>query len=93
MAPQPATSEPVMPTLVVDASGRCCPGPVIDARDAARKVALGESFELITTDPGSWFDIPAWCRNTGNALLAAEEPSDDEPGGERRYRFLVRRDR
>ena len=94
MSPEGISAEPVVPALVVDASGRFCPGPVIDASDAARHVALGEVFELITTDPGSWRDIPAWCRNTGNALLVAEAPSDSErQGGETRYRFVIRRDR
>ena len=95
MSPEGASAKPVVPALVVDASGRFCPGPVIDARDAARQVALGEVFELITTDPGSWRDIPAWCRNTGNALLVAEAPSDsDRQGGEQQqYRFVIRRDR
>ena len=94
MSPEVISAEPVVPTLVVDATGRFCPGPVIDASDAARLVALGEVFELITTDPGSWRDVPAWCRNTGNALLAAEAPSDSErQSGEQRYRFVIRRDR
>ncbi|MDA8283195.1 MAG: sulfurtransferase TusA family protein [Actinomycetota bacterium] len=94
MLPEGVAAEPVVPTLVVDASGRFCPGPVIDASDAARQMALGEVFELITTDPGSWRDIPAWCRNTGNALLVAKAPSDGEQeGGEQRYRFVIRRDR
>ena len=94
MSPEGISAKPVVPALVVDASGRFCPGPVIDARDAARQVALGEVFELITTDPGSWRDIPAWCRNTDNALLLAEASSDGErEGGEQRYRFVIRRDR
>ena len=94
MSPEVISAEPVVPALVVDASGRFCPGPVIDASDAARQVALGEVFELITTDPGSWRDIPAWCRNTDNALLVAEASSDGErQSGEQRYRFVIRRDR
>ena len=94
MSPEGVSAEPVVPALVVDASGRFCPGPVIDASDASRQVARGEVFELITTDPGSWRDIPAWCRNTDNALLLAEAPSDSErQGGETRYRFVIRRDR
>jgi tRNA 2-thiouridine synthesizing protein A len=83
-----------VPVLIVDASGRFCPGPVVDASNAAHQVAPGEAFELISTDQGSWRDIPAWCRNTGNALLVADDMSGgEEESGERRYRFVIRRNR
>ncbi len=89
MAREGPIAEVVIPALVVDASSRACPGPVIEARDAARVLAVGQVFELITRDPGSWCDVPAWCRNTGNALLLAEETSVER---ELRYRFVIRRD-
>lgn len=86
--------EQVVPVLMVDTSGRFCPGPVIEASNAVHKVGLGETFELFTTDKGTWRDIPAWCRNTGNTLLVADDTSSTEKeDGERRYRFVVRRDR
>lgn len=86
---KPTQGEHIKPTLVVDASGRYCPGPVIDAKNAVSQIALNEVFELIATDPGSKYDIPAWCRNTGNTLLTTESEASEDEGP---YRFLIRRD-
>jgi TusA-related sulfurtransferase len=82
-----------LPALVVNASSRFCPRPAIDSSDADRQVALSEVFELITTDPSSWRGLPPWWRNTGNALLMAEAPSDGErQGGVQRDHFVIRHD-
>ena len=71
--------------LVVDTSGSVCPGPVVQASKAVRNVEVGQAFRLVATDPGSWHDIPAWCRVTGHELAAAEgSPSEVMP-------FTVRR--
>ncbi len=88
-----SSSDEVRPTLVIDISGCFCPGPVIEAGRAINRIGLGEAFELVTTDEGTWRDIPAWCRNTGNTLLAADNAScSDDENGERQYRFVIRRD-
>ncbi|MDA8367975.1 MAG: sulfurtransferase TusA family protein [Actinomycetota bacterium] len=87
---EPAAVEPVVAALVVDASGRYCPGPVIDAKNAVSQIAVGEVFELITTDPGSLSDIPVWCTNTGNVLLASERGPGGDDGP---HRFFIRRGR
>jgi len=34
----------------------------------------GESVEVCATNEGAPADIPAWCRMTGNALVAANHP-------------------
>lgn len=45
-----------------------------------RAIAPGERLEVIAPDSGAETDIPAWCRMTGNPLVAAEPP-----------RFLIER--
>jgi hypothetical protein len=52
------SAKPVVPAVVVDTSGRFCPGPVVDASDTARQMELGEVLELSTTDLDSWFGLP-----------------------------------
>ena len=34
----------------------------------------GRVLRLVALDPGAPADLPAWCRMTGHALLAAEHP-------------------
>jgi tRNA 2-thiouridine synthesizing protein A len=68
----------------LDTSGSCCPMPIVLTRQAITGVAIGEVLEVIATDPGSRVDFPAWARNTGHELLAAEDFDD-------RHRFLIRR--
>lgn len=72
---------------VLDARGLLCPSPVIKTSEEIKKVGLGEVLEVLTTDPGSKSDIPAWARMTGNELLGVEEI----PGASKVYRFHIRR--
>ena len=46
---------------------------------------IGQVLEILTTDPGSKRDIPAWAHVTGQELLVSEESSPKE------FRFLVKR--
>ncbi|HXX20725.1 MAG TPA: sulfurtransferase TusA family protein [Candidatus Acidoferrum sp.] len=39
-----------------------------------KALAPGQVFELTALDPGAVEDIPAWCKLTGHALVAAEHP-------------------
>ena len=42
-------------------------------------------LEILTTDPGSKADIPAWVQVTGQELISAEERGSND------FRFLVRK--
>lgn len=57
----------------VDASGRCCPMPIVDTNMAIKKINSGEILEIIATDPGTKTDIPSWCDRTGNTLVESSE--------------------
>ena len=70
--------------LKVDASGLKCPMPVIRAKKGMASVAVGQSIELLATDPGAMADFTAWTRSTGHELLVAEQHGDV-------LRFVIRR--
>jgi tRNA 2-thiouridine synthesizing protein A len=56
-------------SLSVDARGLSCPYPVKKAEEAIQKVEVGEVVEIITTDPGSKIDIPAWAEKSGHRVV------------------------
>jgi tRNA 2-thiouridine synthesizing protein A len=68
----------------LDCKGLPCPMPVIKLSQEIGKVAVNEVIEVVTTDPGSLADFPAWAKSTGNAVLETKQ----EPGA---IRFYVKR--
>ncbi len=82
-----------MSTLVVetaakflDLKGLLCPIPVVKMAKAIKEIAIGQTIEAVATDPGVMADIPAWCRSTGNELVAIEKRDKE-------FHFVVRRAR
>jgi TusA-related sulfurtransferase/rhodanese-related sulfurtransferase len=69
----------------VDARGLLCPHPILKSRKAMKSLKINQVLEILTTDPGSKTDIPAWAHATGQVLLISE---DREP---KEFRFLVQR--
>ncbi len=57
----------------IDTSGQCCPVPMVETNRAVKQMQSGQVLEVISTDVGSKMDIPAWCKRTGNKLVASEE--------------------
>ena len=60
----------------VDATGLACPLPILRAKKALALMATGEILQVITTDRGAVRDFQAFCRQTGNALLAQFDESE-----------------
>jgi peroxiredoxin family protein/TusA-related sulfurtransferase len=58
--------------LTLDVRGQCCPGPIVAVADRLKDLEEGRVLEVLASDSGFLSDIPAWCRSTGNELLAAE---------------------
>jgi tRNA 2-thiouridine synthesizing protein A len=54
----------------VDATGLACPLPILRAKKALATLAAGEVLRVITTDRGAVRDFQAFCKQTGNTLLA-----------------------
>ena len=57
----------------LDARRLLCPMPVIRVQDAIAKLVVGDTLQVICTDPGALHDVPAWCRVHGHRVLAAEQ--------------------
>ena len=69
----------------VDARGLTCPQPIMKSVKALRALEISQVLEILTTDPGSKADIPAWTRSTDQELLTFEERDTKD------FRFLVRK--
>ena len=72
-----------MANMVLDAKGLNCPLPILKAKKALRDVPVGETLEVLATDPGAVADFDAFCRATGNELV--ESTQDDNV-----YRFVIK---
>jgi TusA-related sulfurtransferase len=53
----------------VDARGSACPGPLLEAKKGIGKVKVGEVIEILSGDPGTRNDIPAWAGKVGHEYL------------------------
>ena len=60
----------------LDYKGLACPMPIVKISQVIGSVAVGEVMEVLTTDPGSLSDFPAWAKTTGHAILETKQ----EPG-------------
>ncbi|WP_131924625.1 sulfurtransferase TusA family protein [Hazenella coriacea] len=62
--------------VLVDARGAFCPGPLMELMKAAKNAESGTVIELLSNEPGSRKDVPAWAEKMGHEFLG-EEPSGD----------------
>jgi tRNA 2-thiouridine synthesizing protein A len=69
---------------VLDTKGLNCPLPILKAKKALKDIATGGTLEVLATDPGSVADFQAFCRTTGNELVA-----NSEDGGV--FKFLIKK--
>ncbi|MBB6630860.1 CoA-disulfide reductase [Clostridium algidicarnis] len=53
----------------IDASGLCCPGPLMSLKNSMDKLEEGKILSIKASDPGFYEDVQSWCKNTGNQLL------------------------
>ncbi|MGN0902924.1 MAG: sulfurtransferase TusA family protein [Succinivibrio sp.] len=59
-----------MEIIILDCSGMCCPEPLTVLRNAVRNAAPGQIFHLISEDPVSLRDVPAFCKFMGHELIS-----------------------
>lgn len=59
--------------IVVDASGQRCPGPMLALAGAVEQYPGARSWLLVSDDPATRHDVPAWCRMRGLTDLGATE--------------------
>jgi tRNA 2-thiouridine synthesizing protein A len=72
--------------LELDARGLNCPLPILRAKKSIQTLSPGQVLHIIATDPGSVKDFEAFCKQTGNELLAATQESGE-------YLFDIRKGR
>ena len=59
-------------TLLLDERGKRCPMPVISLAASIGDVEVGEVVAVLTDDPASQHDIPAWCALREHGYVGAE---------------------
>lgn len=56
----------------IDTRGLNCPLPILRAKKALSDMTSGQVLKIVATDPGSMRDFQAFCKQTGNELLAQQ---------------------
>ena len=56
----------------IDARGSFCPGPLMELIRGMKTLPVRGTLAVLSSDPGSLKDIPAWLAKAGHELLASE---------------------
>lgn len=75
-----------MADKLLDARHLKCPFPILKATKAIKDIGVGDTLEVLATDPGSPGDFEAFCRVGQHEMV---EEGEDEGV----FRFLIRRGR
>lgn len=68
----------------LDCRGLSCPEPLTLLRNLVRKSAPGQEITLLSDDPVSLRDVPAFCNFMGHTLISL--PDDKHP-----HRFIIKK--
>jgi tRNA 2-thiouridine synthesizing protein A len=60
----------------LDCYGLLCPMPIVRTAQKLREMKVGETLEVISTDPGIEADMPAWCRTTGQEFVGLDREGE-----------------
>ncbi len=60
-------------TIEVDATGLCCPGPLMRVKSEMDQIKDGDTLKITASDMGFYEDIKAWTRSTGHNLLSLKK--------------------
>ncbi len=66
-------SVPLTVDREIDARSSFCPGPLMELIRGIRESEVDARLAVLSRDPGSRTDIPAWVAKAGHELLAVEE--------------------
>lgn len=61
----------------LDARGLNCPLPILRTKKALTDMSSGQVLKILATDPGAVKDFQAFCKQTGNALLASDSSNSE----------------
>ncbi|MDF2881333.1 MAG: pyridine nucleotide-disulfide oxidoreductase family protein [Clostridiaceae bacterium] len=56
--------------VTLDASGLCCPGPLMRINNCAETMEVGQIMKVTASDAGFYEDVKAWCERTNNELIS-----------------------
>ena len=57
----------------LDTRGLSCPLPILKTKKSLNGLTSGQVLKIVATDPGSVKDMQAFSKQTGHALLSANE--------------------
>lgn len=60
-------------SIVVDACGLQCPGPIMRLYRVIEDIKNGQTINIKATDPGFFADCKAWCERTNNTFIKGEK--------------------
>jgi len=72
------------PNASLDTFGTLCPVPIYLTSKKMKELKRGEVLEILSDDVGILSDLPAWCKATGNDIVATRHE-------EGQFRFYVRK--
>ena len=55
----------------IDARGSFCPGPLLELIRGVKSVQIGQTVQVLSSDPGSNKDIPAWIQKAQHEFVGA----------------------
>jgi len=64
------------PAVTIDMSGMPCPAPLLGAKKIIDDLQPGQTMLLVSDCPGTPDDLFAWCKFTGNELVASDRQAD-----------------
>ena len=71
--------------LELDCRGLALPAPIIELARRIADVAIGGHVGVVADDVAARYDVPAWCRMSGQEYVGEETAEDGVP------RYVVRR--
>jgi tRNA 2-thiouridine synthesizing protein A len=60
----------------LDVRGLLCPIPILRTAQRISDLPAGARLEVVGDDPGIVEDMPVWCEETGNRLVAMERTGE-----------------
>ncbi len=65
--------ENITPDETLDCRGLSCPMPILKTKKAITKLKSGQILEVLSTDPGTRNDLPAFAKKSGHEYLGEKE--------------------
>lgn len=66
-------TDDIKPDETLDCRGLSCPMPVLKTKKAVGKMKSGQILELLSSDPGTKNDLPAFIERSGHEYLGDKD--------------------